>query len=134
MIDNEKTTEKYKEAVEAMDTSVDTDIDSQQRKQREQELEHWDKDQAQKSASDEGVELGEAHFKVIHLLRDYYRKNGLPETGRELEDMLDNEFSSQGGRKYLHQLFPDGPVSQGMRFAGLPIPAHSEDESFGTAR
>ena len=134
MIDKEKISDKYKEAVEAMDTSVDTDIDSEQRKQREQELQGWNEDQARSIASEQGVELSEAHFKVIHLLRDYYLKNGLPESGRELEDMLDSEFSSQGGRKYLHQLFPEGPVTQAMRFGGMPVPAHTEDEGFGTAR
>nr|WP_201091533.1 hypothetical protein [Thiocystis minor] len=34
----------------------------------------------------------------------------------------------------MRRLFPQGPVTQGMRFAGLPVPAHSEDEGFGTAR
>jgi tRNA 2-thiouridine synthesizing protein E len=134
MVDKEKFANEYRESVEAMDVSVDTDIDSQQRTQREQELQHWSEGLARKAATGEGVELTDAHFQVIHLLRDYYLKNGLSESGRELDDMLDNEFSSQGGRKYLHHLFPDGPVAQGMRFAGLPVPAHSEDEGFGTAR
>ena len=134
MVDKEKIADEFSEAVEAMDVSVDTDINSQQRTQREQELQRWSEDQARNIASEEGVELSEAHFKVIHLLRDYYLKNGLTESGRELDDMLVNEFSSQGGRKYLHQLFPDGPVAQGMRFAGLPVPANSEDGGFGTAR
>lgn len=134
MTEQKTRTEQLKEAVESMDTSVDTDIDSQQRTQREQELKRWDEDQARQVASEQGVELSEAHLKVIHRLHDYYLQNGLPENGRELEEFLDNEFSSQGGRKYLHQLFPDGPVTQGMRFAGLPVPAHSEDEGFGTAR
>lgn len=134
MIEQDKRTEQLKEAVEAMDTSVDTDIDSQQRTQREEILKRWDEDQARQIASKENVELNEAHFKVIHLLRNYYLENGLAESGRELEEMLDSEFSSQGGRKYLHQLFPQGPVTQGMRFARLPVPAYSEDEGFGTAR
>lgn len=134
MTDREKTADKYKEAVEAMDRSVDTDIDSQQRNQREQELQRWNEDQARSIADEQGVELSEAHFKVIHTLRDYYLKNGMPESGRELEEMLDSEFSSQGGRKYLHQLFPKGPVTQGMRFGGMPVPAHTEDEGFGSAR
>lgn len=134
MIEQKKRTEQLKEAVEAMDTSVDTDIDSQQRTQREQLLQRWDEDQARQLARKEDVELNEEHFRVIHLLRNYYLENGLAESGRELEEMLDNEFSSQGGRKYLHKVFPEGPVSQGMRFAGLPVPAYSEDEGFGTAR
>jgi sulfur relay (sulfurtransferase) DsrC/TusE family protein len=71
---------------------------------------------------------------VIQRLRDYYLENGSVESGRELGDILDEAFSDQGGRQYLRRLFPQGPVTQGMRFAGLPVPAHSEDEGFGTAR
>lgn len=134
MIEQKKHTEQLKEAVESMDTSVDTDIDSQQRTQREQLLQRWNEDQARQLARKENVELNEVHFRVIHLLRNYYLENGLAESGRELEEVLDNEFSSLGGRKYLHKIFPQGPVSQGMRFAGLPVPAYSEDEGFGTAR
>lgn len=134
MIEQKTRTEQFKEAVESMDTSVDTDIDSQQRTQREKRLQQWDETQAQQLASEQGIELNGDHFRVIHLLRNYYLENGLAETGRELEDMLDNEFSSQGGRKYLHQLFPGGPVTQGMHFADLPLPAYTEDEGFGTAR
>ena len=134
MIDEKTSDDQYRESIESMDVSVDTDIDSQRHTQREQELQRWDEGQARHLASEQGVELSEAHLKVIHLLRDYYLENGLPESGRELEEMLNNKFSSQGGSKYLHKLFPEGPVTQGMRFAGLPVPAHSEDEGFGTAR
>ena len=134
MANTDKITEHYSEAVEAMDTSVDTDIESQQRTQREQLLKNWDEEKARKLASEEEVILSHEHFKVIHLLRDIYLEKGPCENGRELDELLDDEFANQGGRKYLHQLFPGGPVTQGMRFAGLPVPAHTEDESFGTAR
>ncbi len=122
------------EAVEMMDKSVDTDIASQQRKRREQELQEWDEERAKEIAVAEGIELTDAHFKVIQKLRDYYRDNGLAKTGRELGEMLDETFAEQGGRKYLHTLFPEGPVAQGMRIAGLPVPALTENKGFGTAR
>lgn len=48
--------------------------------------------------------------------------------------MLDIEYAEQGGRKYLHRLFPECPVAQGMRSAGLPVPPHTENEGFGTKR
>lgn len=134
MMNKETSADHYREAIASMDVSVDTDIDSQRHTQREKVLQRWDENQARQIASDEGVELSEAHFKVIHRLRDYYQQKGEVESGRELEEMLDNEFSSEGGAKYLHKLFPDGPVTQGMRFAGLPVPPYSEDEGFGTSR
>lgn len=130
-------TEKNKpidEYYKHIDKSVDTDIDSQQRTQREHELQDWDEKQALKMASKEGVELSKAHLQVVQLLREHYIEHGPAQSGRELDEMLDNAFANQGGRKYLHNLFPQGPVAQGMRFAGLSVPAHSEDEGFGTAR
>ena len=48
--------------------------------------------------------------------------------------MLDEHYAEQGGRKYLRRLFPQGPVAQGMRIAGLPVPPHTEDEGFGISR
>lgn len=121
-------------AEDLTDKSVDTDIDSQRRSQRERELQNWDKQQAQDIANKEGVELTDAHFNVIECLRDHYLNHGEVESGRQLDEMLDEAFSDQGGRKYLHRLFPEGPVTQGMRFAGLDVPAYSEDAGFGTAR
>ena len=134
MIDKEKISREFAEAVKSMDTSVDTDIDSQQRSNREELLNEWNEEQASKIASELGIELTDTHLQVVQLLRDYYREHGAPQSGRELGDMLDNAFSSQGGRKYLRRLFPEGPVSQGMRIAGLPLPANTEDKGFGTTR
>ncbi|MCW8936218.1 MAG: TusE/DsrC/DsvC family sulfur relay protein [Gammaproteobacteria bacterium] len=131
---NKKTVaDKYREAIESMDNSVDTDIESQRHTRRQRKLDYWDEDQAKTIAEEQGIKLSEAHFKVIHALRDHYLENGLAESGRELEEVLANEFSSQGGSKYLRKLFPDGPVTQGMRIAGLPVPAYSEHDGFGTA-
>ena len=134
MTDIEKNSNELAEALELMDVSVDTDIASQQRSNREAELQGWNEDQARKVARDEGIELTDAHLQVVQLLRDYYREHGVPQSGRDLGDMLDKAFASQGGRKYLRRLFPEGPVTQGMRFANLPVPAHSEDKGFGTTR
>lgn len=134
MIDKEKIARQYTEAVRSMDKSVDTDIDSQQRSNREKMLDLWNEDLARKTALEMGIELTDAHLQVVHTLREYYRKRGECGSGQKLSDMLDNAFSSQGGIKYLYRLFPEGPVSQGMRIAGLRVPANTEDEGFGTAR
>jgi TusE/DsrC/DsvC family sulfur relay protein len=134
MIDQEKISAEFAEAVEAMDVSVDTDIGSQQRTRREAELNRWSDAQARKTAEAEGIVLTTAHLAVVQSLREHYREHGIAKNGRDLGDMLDNKFASQGGRKYLRRLFPGGPVAQGMRIAGLPVPAYSEDEGFGTAR
>jgi len=35
-------------------------------------------------------------------------------------------------RQELYQLFPDGPVREGCKLAGLPIPDNSSNPSFGS--
>jgi len=134
MLTKEKTAKKLAEADELLDVSVDTDIDSQQRSQRERELKNWNEEKTREIAAEENVEITLAHLQLISVLQKYYIEHGPAKNGRELEDMLDEEFSNQGGRKFLHRLFPQGPVAQGMRFAGLPVPKQTEDEGFGTAR
>jgi len=101
---------------------------------RELDLQGWDDAQGRRTAEQEGIELTEAHLEVVHFLRDHYLKHGPSKNGRELSDDLDERFADQGGRKHLRRLFPEGPVTQGMRIAGLPLPPHTEDEGFGVSR
>jgi TusE/DsrC/DsvC family sulfur relay protein len=133
--DTEKISRGFAKAFEeAGDVSVDTDADSQQRSRRQRELDNWDIETGRRIAASEGIELDDARLRVVNSLRDYYLEHGLAENGRELGDMLDERFSAEGGRKYLRELFPEGPVAQGMKIAGLPVPRHTEDQGFGTAR
>lgn len=117
----------------AIAAPVDTNVNSQHRTQRELELKNWSEEQAQNVASAEGVELSPDHLRVIRLLREYYLAHGAVQSGRELGEMLNEEFAVQGGRKFLHTLFSKGPVTQGMRFSGLPVPAYSQDKGFGSS-
>jgi tRNA 2-thiouridine synthesizing protein E len=100
---------------------------------REIEMSDWDKDKAIEIAKEEGIILTQAHWEVVNCLRNYYMAHGQTKSGRVLADMLDKEFASQGGSKYLYRLFPDGPVSQGMRISGLPLPPYTEDGGFGSS-
>jgi tRNA 2-thiouridine synthesizing protein E len=109
------------------------DTPSPRRVDRELDLQDWDEEQGRRQAEQEGIELTEAHWEVVRYLRNYYLEHEPPESGRVLSDMLDNAFAARGGRKYL-RLFPEGPVAQGLRIAGLPVPAYTEDEGFGISR
>ena len=127
--------EQKKKLVEWMvDRSVDTNIDSQERTHREQVLEGLGEAHVREMATKEGIVLSDEHLGVVECLRDYYLELGEAESGRDLEEMLDEIFAGHGGRKYLWRLFPGGPVTQGMRIAGLPIPPHTGDKGFGTER
>jgi tRNA 2-thiouridine synthesizing protein E len=110
------------------------DTSSPRRADRALDLQEWDEAQGKRLADAEGIELTDPHWGVINSLRDSYLEHGLPESGREISDALDARFADRGGRKYLRRLFPQGPVAQGMRIAGLPVPAYTEDGGFGVSR
>lgn len=116
------------------DKSVETDTARQEKAQRQSVVEGWSEDQARETAANEGLELTDAHMRVIRVLQGFYVANGEVAHARELSDMLADVFENQGGRRHLHQLFPQGPVTQGMRLAGLPVPPDAKDGGFGTAR
>ena len=129
------TAEQIRQMVEWMaDRSVDTDVDSQARTYRKQLLDGLGKTHVREMAFQDGLSLTNEHLGVIECLRDYYLEFGEAEKGRDLEEMLDDTFAGHGGRKFLWHLFPNGPVTQGMRLAGLPVPPHTGDKGFGTVR
>jgi tRNA 2-thiouridine synthesizing protein E len=77
----------------------------------------WSPEAAQAAARDEGLELGEDHWEAV-----------------ELVDALDERFHARGGKRFLYQLFPGGPVAQGCRIAGLEPPAGAVDPGFGSVQ
>ena len=98
------------------------------------DLEHWSPLLVKQMAREEGIEeLTEAHWHVIYTLRNLYRDNGRATSAREVMHVLEQDFVDEGGRRFLYELFPKGPVSQGSRLAGVPAPPYSSDPSFGWA-
>lgn len=108
--------------------------DSPDHLDRRNELAHWNRNIAMDAARHEGIELGAAHWKVITFLRRYYLDNGWPARPHQLTRELDKAFYEEGGARYLYRLFPHGPLAQGARIAGLPVPANVTNESFGTVQ
>lgn len=97
------------------------------------QLEAWSEDLARERARRDGLALTPAHWEVIRFLRDHYRQHGPAEHARTVLAALERRFAGAGGRKQLYRLFPGGPVTQGSRLAGLPLPPGAVDRSFGTA-
>ena len=100
--------------------------------QRANEVDDWNFEQAKAHAAKEGLDLTLDHIAVLTYLRSTYVEYGWPKNTHELTQWLDQEFKSKGGNRYLHQLFPDGPIAQATRLAGLPTPSYAVDESFGS--
>ncbi len=97
------------------------------------DLPPWDASVAEKLAAEEGIVLTDEHWEVVQFLRERFRHQGQVKSGRVLADELDSAFHGRGGSRYLYGLFPNGPVAQGSRIAGLPLPAYTTDPSFGSA-
>ena len=93
----------------------------------------WTPESARRLAAEEGLALQEDHWEVVRGLQEFYaRHEGGAFSLRELKDALEEKFHHKGGLKYLHKLFPHGPVAQGCRLAGLKAPAGAVDLGFGS--
>ena len=92
----------------------------------------WGRGKSAYLAEGEGIILKDEHWAVIVYLRKHYLQHGLPKNARILIQALNQHFSAQGGSKYLHVLFPGGPITQGSRLANLPTPASTADISFSS--
>ncbi|NOR41605.1 MAG: TusE/DsrC/DsvC family sulfur relay protein [Gammaproteobacteria bacterium] len=106
-------------------------FDAPERMDRHTELARWKRDTALESAAREGIALGEEHWRAIIFLRRYYLEHGWPSHPHQLVRELDKAFSGAGGARYLYRLFPRGPLAQGTRIAGLPMPSNVTNDSFG---
>ncbi len=72
-------------------------------------------------AAAEGIELTDAHWKVVAYLRDEYREHGHTPNFRNMLKGL-TEVLPGCDSKALYDLFPVGPAKQGAKVAGLPQP------------
>jgi len=80
-------------------------------------FENWNKDWVQYVKQQEGIdELNEEHWKVIEVLQDYYKKNGIAPMVRVLSKLTGFKL------KHIYELFPSGPGKGACKMAGLPKP------------
>lgn len=96
------------------------------------DLPHWSPRIASQIAEREGLMLTDAHWDVIYRLREMFRMMGPDWTAREVTRRLESDFAAIGGRRQLYELFPAGPLLQGCKLAGLPLPQGTLDPSFGS--
>ena len=78
---------------------------------------NWNKDWVKYVKVVEGIEeMTEEHWKVIEVLQDYYKKNGIAPMVRILSKVTGFKL------KYIYELFPSGPGKGACKMAGLPKP------------
>ena len=94
----------------------------------------WTREDAMEIASKEGLALTEDHWEAIRALQAYYASHEDEATIniRNLHDALDEHFHQEGGLKFLYTLFPNGPIAQSCKLAGLQAPSIATDRSFGS--
>ncbi|MDT8445755.1 MAG: TusE/DsrC/DsvC family sulfur relay protein [bacterium] len=86
--------------------------------------EDWNDQIALAFADDDGLELTEASWEVIHLMREMFFAQGEAPHNK----VLMNRYAELKGLerteaiKTFYRLFPLGPIAQAARIAGLPKP------------
>lgn len=80
------------------------------------DLAEWDEDVARSFAVFAGTQLNDDHWKVIFYLRDYWDKFAIAPIIRKL--CKDTGLS----QTRMVELFPEGPLKNASKFAGLPKP------------
>ena len=77
----------------------------------------WNEDWVEYVKKSEGIEeLTDEHWKVINVLQEYYKKNGIAPMVRILSKVTGYKL------KYIYELFPSGPGKGACKMAGLPKP------------
>ncbi len=81
------------------------------------EYDEWDQELAKVLAANIGVELTDAHWKVLEFVREDFKANGATPTLRRVTNV--------GGipTKELFELFPKKPAKKMSYVAGVPKPA-----------
>jgi tRNA 2-thiouridine synthesizing protein E len=86
-------------------------------------LDDWNEELCKFLAKKENVDLTEAHWEVIHFLREYYEEYQIAPMIRVLTKAIGKKLGPEkGNNKYLYELYPEGPAKQACKFAGLPKP------------
>ncbi|OBU42031.1 sulfurtransferase TusE [Photobacterium damselae] len=86
-------------------------------------VDDWSKELVPLLAKEEGIELTEAHWEVIHFVREFYLEFNTSPAIRMLVKAMAKQYGEEkGSSRYLYKLFPKGPAKQATKLAGLPKP------------
>ena len=83
----------------------------------------WNEDVAQQLAALNNIKLGAEHWEIILFIRNYYQQFKHLPNARVFTKAIARELGeAKGNSRYLHKLFPDGPLKYACKLAGLPKP------------
>ena len=85
--------------------------------------EDWHEAVAEAIAEREAIRLTADHWELIHFIRDYYQLyHHLPNARLFTQAVRKQLGAEKGHSRYLHGLFPEGPVKYVCMIAGLAKP------------
>jgi tRNA 2-thiouridine synthesizing protein E len=83
----------------------------------------WDEAVAQQLALLNNIKLTDDHWEIILFIRHYYQQFKHLPNARVFTKAIAKELGeTKGNSRYLHKLFPDGPLKYACKLAGLPKP------------
>lgn len=83
----------------------------------------WNESVAEQLAAVNNIELSAEHWEIILFIRHYYRQFKHLPNARVFTKAIAKELGeTKGNSRYLHRLFPDGPLKYACKLAGLPKP------------
>jgi len=86
-------------------------------------LSEWNRSVAQTLAMRDGITLGDKHWQVIEVMRDYYQAfNVSPIKKLLIRELKRRSQSDVFDDAALQNLFPGGVLMQGSKIAGVPVP------------
>lgn len=83
----------------------------------------WNESVAKQLAALNKITLTPAHWEIINFIRDYYQQfKYLPNMRVFTKAIAKTLGEDKGNSRYLHSLFPDAPLRDACKLAGLPKP------------
>lgn len=88
-------------------------------------LTDWSEAVAEAIAHQDKINLTEAHWEIIYLVRDFYQTFQISPSMRALVKRTEQIHGAEKGKSiYLLKLFPTSPAKFASKIAGLPKPAN----------
>lgn len=83
----------------------------------------WTERVAVQLAAVDNIPLTEQHWEIIRFIRTYYLNyRHLPNARMFTKAVATALGEDKGNSRYLHRLFPEGPLKYACKLAGLPKP------------
>lgn len=83
----------------------------------------WNENVALRLAALNNINLDDEHWEIILFIRHYYQQFKHLPNARVFTKAIAKELGeAKGNSRYLHKLFPEGPLKYACKLAGLPKP------------